>query len=805
MSVVNAASRQITTNVNERSVNIPDGVVLTEAIRYAIRTTRTHLGISASYMIFDIEESPIPFSEYFHMPFLSAASSRQISSYLFLRQLHSANPAPFVSALPFSAIEEELSIGKGERGRVNFAIVPPTRLEVKAIIDILSRLEWKFVTVIVTRDENGQKMIQEFTNSAFKLGICVGRTVWMSNIATNYEISRAVEALRQERNATVVVSLVDSTHIRGILQSDLTGLTFISGTNIRASRNEIRFKKHTAKGLLMLQHDDTHDEEFKKYFMELKLAANNYSWFGEFWNEVFKCNIPVELRSTYAKYKKYGKTCTGYEKLSEDIVDMRFALVKPVLSAMRTILCALKQSILAATCIYPPMMAYSTPCGAQIMMNSSHYFDKYGCGLYGTGKFNNQGYIDRRYLVLNYNGTDYTEVGSWHYNDKSKSGALSLSERDIVWNLGNYSRTSCYIQCGRGEVEDRGTDGKICCYKCRACSGLYEIVQNNTCIECNKFEVPDASKKTCLPLPRIYISTNSTPFMALELVVLLGIILTLGIITIFVKYRRSRVIKSTGRHLSFIMMVSVTISLSTTIVFFLKPTVIICSVQKILLGQCLGAFYIPMLLKTVRVYRIFEASRNFIRNPMLVSIRSQMIICLFGVVANLILGVLLAASQPTTVKEEAVESYTKVAVLCNHNPVDAVTHLVPCLLLLTACTYFGYKTRNFPSNFNESFRISITLYISCFLWGVYIPLLYLFQNSKDSVFMTNFITAGLMTILAFVNLIGTFGTTLYKAVGNRQVGPETLVGSSTFSAMLTQSITGATKSYRDIGLDPIEM
>ena len=69
--------------------------------------------------------------------------------------------------------------------------------------------------------------------------------------------------------------------------------------------------------------------------------------------------------------------------------------------------------------------------------------------------------------------------------------------------------------------------------------------------------------------------------------------------------------------------------------------------------------------------------------------------------------------------------------------------------------------------------------------------------------MTNFITAGLMIVLAFVNLIGIFATALVKAM-KRKVGTEILVGSSTCATMLTEFSTGATKEYKDIGLDPIE-
>ena len=435
----------------------------------------------------------------------------------------------------------------------------------------------------------------------------------ISNTANCNDIPKAVEVLKQENNATVIVSLADSSQIRGLLKSDMQGLQFIIGTSFRASRTEITFNNNTAKGLLILQHDDRRDEELNKYFMDLQLAPNCYSWFSEFWSEIFRCNILPTLRSPYATYKNYSKHCTGYEKLTEDFVDLRYALVKPVLKSIRTMMCALKKSMLMAQCnIFPSSSPHNTDCGRSIMKSSSKYFGKYDCNMNGTGYFDDDGYINRKYIILNFNGTDYKEVGTWHFNETSQTGTLNLSRNGIEWNWGSHKSTSCYYKCKKREIEDRGRDGEICCFKCQKCSVEDEIVQNNTRTKCKQFEVPSSSQKRCLPLPRIFITSKSAPVLVLELAALIGVILTTCTIGIFVKYRLSLVVKSIGRYLSITMMLSVTISQCASIIFFLQPTLIRRGLQKILLGQCLGAFYIPMLLKTVRIYRIFEASKNFL-------------------------------------------------------------------------------------------------------------------------------------------------------------------------------------------------
>ena len=798
MATINVVTKSISHKRSSRTLNIVDGVILAEAIRYAIAKARQKHRISVTYMILDMQDSNVPFDWHNRCPIFSAVSFRQIASFLLTRHRNGNATAPFVNALPFGSEEEDRLAFSSEGKRTAFATVPPIRFEIEAIVDILARFSWRFVSVIVPRDEIGEQIMKSFERAAFRKGICIGTTVRVSNVLTVYEMSMAVEKLKREREATVIVSFVDSYIIRGILQSDLRGFNFISGTNFRASRNEINFRNETARGLLLLQHDDTDDEEFKNYFMGLNLSKTRYSWFHYFWSEIFQCTIPYPLRSHLGSYKTYRKVCNVNEKLTENLVDMRYALVKPVLNAIEVLVCGLMESVTTENCSSLQNIEDVRAYMDEVMTNSSEHFDKGGCNLNST-QFTN-GYIMRKYRILNFNGSDYKEVGSWYYNETIKKGVLSISVEKIACNWESYKGRSCYRPCN----SDGGDfDVRTCCESCRKCSGVDEILLNNTCIKCKTFEVRAPTRTRCIPLPRIFISSNTTPMLVIQVATLIGVISTTVAAVTFAKYRNSPVVKSTGKDLSMVMMLSVTITFTTSMVFFFKPSLYICSIQNIVLGQCLGAFYIPLLLKTVRIYRIFDASKKFIRNPALVSTKSQMILCIFGLSANLLLGALFAISRPATMREKAIENYTKVVVMCDHKPMSAITFSFPCLLLLLACTYFGYKTRHFPSNFNESFRISVTMYISCLLWGVYIPLLYLFQNDSRNVFMTNLITAGLMVILGFVNLIGIFGTAFVKAVRNDKTEkPESFV--SNIKAIWTENAARYKTLYRDIGTDPID-
>ena len=785
VGLFNILSTQTTENRDNKYLNIADGVILSEALRYSVKKCNDRLGSAIDIFMLDIQDLFPPYSAFYFYPHVSSLYNWQAASTLVVRRRQ--NSAPFINLFPYNTLMDHASSAHSHRIPSTFSVVPTVDFEIEAILDILVRLEWRFVSVAGSLDDENHENVKSFTEKAFKKGVCIAANIMLPIFPNSADLNEAVNKLKAANGAAVVVLFTDAVGTRGLLRSNLKGYNFISRSTLRASTNEIYFSRDTAKGLLLLQHADTYDTGFKDYFLNLKLRSNRYSWFGEFWGQVFQCNIPHAYRSAFGWYgHNYNKMCSGNETLTEDIVDLNYALVKPVLNAVETIACALRDSCAQRTCNTTKFPHYFYLCGQNVMINSSLYIGKGDCPLKNSVKFNKDGYLQRKFFVLNYNGSAYKKVGSWFYNETSKRGTLQLSNKSITWQWDKFKTSSCYTPCDIGEREDRGEGNAQCCYKCQKCD-QHTIVVNNTCIKCPKFQSPSKSRAFCVALPKVLISSQRSPIWLLEFSAIIGVILTAFTMGIFVKFRQNRVVKATGRELSFVIMGTVIICFSTSVIFFLEPSSLVCGVQKILLSQCLSACYIPLLLKTVRVYRVFQASKKLVRNPTLVGTKSQIAMCLLGIVANLLLGVFLIISQPATVILESIDNEGKVAVLCDHNPLHTITSLVPCIVLMLACTYFGYQTRHFPSNFNEAFRISITMYVSCFLWAIFVPLLYLFELQRGNVFMTNLITAGMMILLGFVNCMGIFGATLIQVLFRKDVRPATFPATTSQRSAVTEN------------------
>ena len=60
------------------------------------------------------------------------------------------------------------------------------------------------------------------------------------------------------------------------------------------------------------------------------------------------------------------------------------------------------------------------------------------------------------------------------------------------------------------------------------------------------------------------------------------------------------------------------------------------------------------------------------------------------------------------------------------------THLLVSLgfsmLLIILCTYYAFKTRKIPENFNETKYIGFTMYATCIIWLAFVPIYFATQH-----------------------------------------------------------------------------
>ena len=427
-----------------------------EAMRFAVQRIQRLTGIETSYYIFDCIDSspPTVLSSY---PFVSGLYSWQAIRYLQYQHQLEATPLPFMNVESWGT-EGNFNLSKsafmnsedvntdGQQGqiaikklidilRANFyATVPPEQIEIKAIADILIKLNLTYISVVGSNDLETQNTVETFIDWSLKRGVCLFIKVWISKSPSEPECRQILDALKEDRRANVVILFTSYRETICLMKSGIYArrLTFISGSKSRLQTKvqELRSLNDVTKGLLILQQADTYDEEFASYFMSLKLATNSYTWFKEFWRHVFNCSLPASYITTrvWNDNMTDPKECTGNETLTTDHIDLKYFLVKPVLNAVESLVCALWKSFNCQnTYCLISAYRYTTPIQREVFNN----LRTPNCSLNNAVKFNDNGYYERNLVILNFNGSHYNEVGHWNYSRELRLFALAV--KDIAW------------------------------------------------------------------------------------------------------------------------------------------------------------------------------------------------------------------------------------------------------------------------------------------------------------------------------------------------------------------------------------
>ncbi|XP_013880904.1 metabotropic glutamate receptor 1 [Austrofundulus limnaeus] len=210
----------------------------------------------------------------------------------------------------------------------------------------------------------------------------------------------------------------------------------------------------------------------------------------------------------------------------------------------------------------------------------------------------------------------------------------------------------------------------------------------------------------------------------------LGILVTSFVALVFVLYRDTPVVKSSSRELCYIILAGIFLGYLCPFTLIARPTVVSCYLQRLLVGLSATMCYSALVTKTNRIARILAGSKKKIctRKPRFMSAWAQVVIAFILISLQLTLEVTLIIMEPP----EPIKSYPsirEVFLICNTSNLGVVAPLGFNGLLIMSCTYYAFKTRNVPANFNEAKYIAFTMYTTCIIWLAFVPI-YFGSNYK---------------------------------------------------------------------------
>ncbi|XP_017555390.1 metabotropic glutamate receptor 1b isoform X2 [Pygocentrus nattereri] len=611
-------------------------------------------------------------------------------------------------------------------------VVPSDTLQARALLDIVKRYNWTYVSAVHTEGNYGESGMEAFKELASQEGLCIAHSDKIYSNAGEKHFDRLLRKLRERLpKARVVVCFCEGMTVRGLLMAmrrlGVAGEFLLIGSDGWADRDEVveGYEQEAVGGITVkLQTEEV--TSFNDYFLKLRLDTNMRNpWFAEFWQHRFQCRIPGHPQENM----NYKKNCTGdlgYESLEDNYVqDSKMGFVINAIYSMAHGLHDMHQHLCPG---------YVGLCEAMDPIDGSKLLDfllkTSFAGVSGEDVwFDENGDSPGRYDIMNLQYVesgvyDYINVGFWH------EGVLSIDDYMIQMNRSEMVRSVCSEPCSKGEIKVIRKGEVSCCWICTACKDNEYVQDEFTCKACELGWWPDEELQGCKPIPLRYLEWSHAESIVAVVFSCLGILVTSFVTFVFILYRDTPVVKSSSRELCYIILAGIFLGYICPFTLIARPSVASCYLQRLLVGLSASMCYSALVTKTNRIARILAGSKKKIctRKPRFMSAWAQVVIAFILISVQLTLEITLIILEPP----EPIKSYPsirEVYLICNTSNMGMVAPLGYNGLLILSCTYYAFKTRNVPANFNEAKYIAFTMYTTCIIWLAFVPI-YFGSNYK---------------------------------------------------------------------------
>ncbi|XP_075053544.1 extracellular calcium-sensing receptor [Mixophyes fleayi] len=618
--------------------------------------------------------------------------------------------------------------------------MPNDEHQATAMADIIEYFQWNWVITIAADDDYGRPGIEKFREEAEERDICIDFTELISQYSPISEIEKVVDAIE---NSTAKVIVVFSSGpdleplIKVIVRRNITGRIWLA-SEAWASSSLIAIPEyfHVIGGTIGFALRAGQIPGFHEFLHKVhpKMSSSN-GFLKEFWEETFNCYMPGGSKKS--EDISNITACTGQENITSvetpylDFTHLRISY--NVYLAVYSIAHAL-QDIYTCT---PGKGLFANGSCADIKKVEAWQVLKHLRHLNFTNNmgeqvdFNDFGDLVGNYTIINWHlskedGSDevvFEDIG--HYNVYAKKGdQLYINESKILWS--GFSREVPFSNCSRicqegtrkGIIEGEPT----CCFMCEACpDGEYsDETDASACEKCATDYWSNENHTSCIAKEIEFLSWTEPFGIALTMFAILGICLTSFVLSVFIKFRNTPIVKATNRELSYLLLFSLLCCFSSSLFFIGEPEDWTCRLRQPAFGISFVLCISCILVKTNRILLVFEAKipTSFQRKWWGVNLQFLLVfLCTFVQIVTCIIWLYTAPPKSAKNHEDEI-----IFVICNEGSLMALGFLIGYTCLLAAvCFFFAFKARKLPENFNEAKFITFSMLIFFIVWISFIP------------------------------------------------------------------------------------
>ena len=542
-----------------------------------------------------------------------------------------------------------------------FRTFPPTDSQVQAIMDVIMGYEWDHISMIYSHNLYGEFLATHLRHLAKEHEICLDFSQPIYNDYTQPDFHRVAEELMKSYAKVVVLftvaddteSLMEELHSIYSTSEDKRRFLWIACD--AAVQTAAKFKEIVV-GMWGVIPFTGPDESFVKYYSELLAESNvRNPWFQDFYQEHFDCSI--------------GKNCSNVSVTA--LPDyQQFALVPPVIDAVYSVAHAIHNSIMD-NCPKPVVWyPNNRSCQGQSNTISGEMIARYLYNVNFTSptgnaiQFDDSGNVEGKFNILNYQvmqacsdcNTTYRLVQIAHWDStatdhlhfySNETPQFGFNQMDNV----QFKFESQCKECDRGFIKRLVVSS--CCGTCDRCLGpnYTNSTSSTECQMCPEHmwgNCPVNGSTDCVDIEESYLKPSDPWAIILMIIAIVGLLATAFVGAVFIWFWNTPIVKSSGREQMILLLTGITLCFLITIVFLIKPSPAVCGLQRIGSWFCISLIFCPLLVKLVRIVRIFMKSEISTR-PKCITPKYQILFTFLLIGANMILIVISLLVVPPSV------------------------------------------------------------------------------------------------------------------------------------------------------------
>ena len=646
-----------------------------------------------------------------------------------------------------------------------FRTIPSDTYQAQALADLLKQFGWTYVSIVASDNSYGRAGVDSLRTELKKRGICIALEAIFNPSLSQEELRRIILSLKNEPRARVIILWCQRPNALGFLneasRQKLSGKTWI-GTETWGDAYQLETLDDNVVGgmlgvLPLLKKHTAFEEHLNS---SLPNNTDNNPWMWEYWTKVFNCSRTSSYKNQEEEFYVYTTKqpnvtilCPKKSGLPSadslprnkytNVMDAIYAVVHAVKnilhckdgeSFLQSEKCPSVDPIIQPSDIlrFLKNVSFEGRSGSQIM------FDQNGDLRYGSYAIKNlQQYSKEK--------NKFVEIGIWNGRD----GKLSLKNSSkIMWNGWTEETpiSTCSDPCAAGFYPVYGS--VTCCWKCVECEKGFvkSTAGQKSCEKCDKEYVSNTRRTKCVKLKSDYLVWGNGEGVSAAVLASIGLIISNGVLAVFYKYRDTAVVKASNRELSFVHLGCIVAIFVFPFLMIGKPTVAGCTVIPLFFGIPFTLCTAIMLLKTDRLLRIFQArSRLTASSSYLISNKMQAIVATIMTFVPVTLTTIWFIVHPPEVVVEVDNSREGWQIFsCGEtNELLNITLVGYVLILALLCTYFAFKARKLPENFNEAKFICFAMFAFCVFWLSFFPAFYDSTGStRNFVFCVGVLSSG---------------------------------------------------------------